>query len=144
MYGIYALSAEEAFYPFANTDVTGQPADASKHSYVIKFRKEDLPPVDGFWSLTMYLWPQEWLAANSIDRYSIGDRTPGLRYGDDGSLTIYVSYQSPGKDKESNWLPAPNGTFFLVWRLYGPKQQVLDRQWVPPPMTALPATPPGM
>ncbi len=128
----------EAFYPFSNKDAAGQPLDASKHSYEIKFRKEELPPVTGFWSLTMYLWPQEFLVANPINRYSIGDRTPGMKYGDDGSLTLYLSYRSPGKDKESNWLPAPNGTFFLLWRCYGPKQPILDHKWAPPAMTTLP------
>ena len=138
MYGLYGNSFEEAYYPFTITDGTGQSLDASKRSYMMKFRKEDLPTVKGFWSLTMYYWPQEFLVSNPINRYSIGDRTPGVKYGEDGSLTIYLSFLSPGEDLESNWLPAPNGPFFLLWRLYAYAPKQPDQKWAPPPVTVMP------
>jgi hypothetical protein len=84
-----------------------------------------MPPVDAFWSLTMYDVPNFLLLANPIDRYSIGDRTPGLEVAGDGSLTIYLQHESPGPDKESNWLPAPAGDFRPIMRMYQPKQEVL-------------------
>ena len=133
MYGIYANSFEEAFYPVAFTDPAGKPLDGSKHTYAMHLRKEEIPSVHGFWSLTPYYWPQETLVANPIQRYSVGDRTPGVEYGADGSLTIHLQYESPGPARESNWLPIPNGPFFLVWRLYWGRQPA-DRQWAPPPL----------
>ena len=76
--------------------------------------------------------------SNPINRYSIGDRTPGVKYGEDGSLTIYLSFLSPGEDLESNWLPAPNGPFFLLWRLYAYAPKQPDQKWAPPPVTVMP------
>ncbi len=137
MYGIYGNSFEEAYYPFTNTDATGQIIDGSKHAYVLKLRKEDLPLAKGFWSLTPYYWPQETLVSNPIQRYSLGDRTQGVKYDADGSLTIYLQFMSPGDDKEANWLPIPNGPTFLLWRLYWSDGPV-DRQWAPPALTVVP------
>jgi hypothetical protein len=137
MYGLYGNSLPETLYPFAIQDAKGQPLDASKHKYVLKLRKEDIPPVSGFWSLTMYYWPQEFLVHNPIQRYSLGDRTPGVKYEADGSLTIYLQHQSPGKDKEANWLPAPKGKFALILRMYGPTQtppSIIDGSWTPSPV----------
>jgi hypothetical protein len=77
----------------------------------------------------MYSLPHRWLVGNPIDRYSIGNATPGLTTADDGSLTLYFTAKSPGKDKESNWLPAPQGPFWLVLRTYGPKKAIVDGSW---------------
>ena len=93
----------------------------------------ETPPVDAFWSLTMYDVPEFYLVANPIDRYLIGDHTPGLQYGSDGSLTIYMQQDSPGAEKESNWLPAPkSGLFRPVMRLYQPQAAILDGSYVLP------------
>ena len=98
--------------------------------YVIRFAKGQLPPVGAFWSLTMYNSKQAFVD-NPINRYAIGDRDK-LKFDDDGSLTLYVQHESPGKDKESNWLPAPKDEFNLFMRLYWPKQEILDGTWKPP------------
>ncbi len=95
----------------------------------------ELPPVDAFWSLTMYDAHEFYLVANPIDRYSIGDRTPGLKYGADGSLTLYLQKDSPGADKESNWLPAPpDGAFRPIMRMYQPKQEIMNGSYLLPPI----------
>ncbi len=109
--------------------------DGSKASYALKFTKDQLPPAKYFWSMTMYKLPQRWLAKNPIKRYSIGSATPGVQTGKDGSLTIEIGAKSPGKDKESNWLPAPKGPFWLVMRTYGPGKSILDRSYKVPPIT---------
>jgi hypothetical protein len=84
--------------------------------------------------MTMYTIPDRFLYANALNRYSVGDRTKGLQYGTDGSLTIYVSNTSPGKDKESNWLPAPPAKCSLVARVYGPSKAAMNGAWKPPPL----------
>jgi hypothetical protein len=93
-----------------------------------------MPPVDAFWSLTMYDVPKFLLVSNSIDRYSIGDRTPGLQGAADGSLTLYLQHESPGPEKESNWLPAPAGDFRPVMRMYQPRPEVLAGDYALPPI----------
>jgi hypothetical protein len=98
---------------------------------VLHFDKGQIPPVRAFWSLTMYN-EEQFFAANPQNRYAIGDRD-ALKYNPDGSLDIYIQRESPGKDKESNWLPAPaSGTFTMNLRLYWPKQEVLVGSWSPP------------
>jgi hypothetical protein len=109
--GIFGNVKEVSVYLSMPTDADGKPLDGSKTSYTLTFTKEQMPPVDYFWSITMYKLPQRWLVENPIKRYSIGSSTPGLRTNDDGSLVIYVGKESPGKAKESNWLPAPDGPF---------------------------------
>jgi hypothetical protein len=94
-----------------------------------------MPDVDGFWSLTMYELPSQLMVANPIDRYSVGDRTEGLAYAADGSLTLYLQADSPGADKESNWLPAPNGPFSITLRMYVPTAAALAGPYAPPPIT---------
>ena len=94
-----------------------------------------MPPVDAFWSLTMYNVPEFLLVENPIDRYSIGDRTPGLQIADDGSLTIYLQHESPGPDNQANWLPAPAGDFRPVMRMYQPKPDVLSGAYTLPAIT---------
>jgi hypothetical protein len=134
MKAIYVNSPEEAYYPAANVDSKGDPLDGSKHRYAIRFQKGQLPPARYFWSLTMYRKSDGLLVENSIKRYSIGDRTVGLKHGADGSLTVYVQPDSPGADKESNWLPAPNEPFYVLMRIYGPSESVLNGKWTPPPL----------
>jgi hypothetical protein len=131
MLGIYGNSSEEAFYASQQTGPDGQVLDG-RRKWVLRFPAGQLPPVSEFWSITMYNLPQRLLVANSIDRYSIGDRTKGLKLGADGSLEIYLQHENPGPDKQSNWLPAPAGPFFFVARLYGPRSAVLDGSWTLP------------
>ena len=133
--GLYGNDADEAYYPVGNADASGNRFDASKHSYAMRFEKNELPQVDAFWSMTMYSLPDQLMVANPINRYSIGDRSK-LRYGEDGSLTIYIQRESPGKQKASNWLPAPDGPFSLQFRMYLPKPKALDPLYLPPPVDA--------
>ncbi len=135
--GIYGNSQEEAIYISYQFDADGKPCDGNIN-YVIRFDAGKLPPVKFFWSATMYDLPDRQLVNNPLDRYAIGDKTPGLKYGDDGSLEIYLQHESPGVDKESNWLPTPAGPFFMVVRLYGPEQGILDGTWTAPPITTVP------
>jgi len=129
MVGIYGNNPEEAYNFSAAKDGDGEPLDASKHNYVIHF--ETPPPVKAFWSVTMYKLPTPLFVATPIKRYSIGDRTPGFKPNEDGSVTIYLQHESPGPEKEANWLPAPNGPFALALRIYWPGQDVLDGKWKP-------------
>ncbi|MFM0278777.1 DUF1254 domain-containing protein [Paraburkholderia sediminicola] len=133
--GLGANTVEDAVYPTAVTDADGQPFNSDK-AYVLHFDKDQIPPARAFWSLTMYN-EEQFFAANSQNRYAIGDRDP-LKYNPDGSLDIYIQRQSPGADKESNWLPAPaNGAFTMNLRLYWPKREVLLGQWSPPAVKRL-------
>ncbi len=138
MIGLYGNITAEAYYPLGTMDANGQPLDASTHDYVLRLEKDRIPPVDSFWSFTLYKFPEKLFADNPIDRYSIGDRTNGLKYEEDGSLVIYISHESPGEDRESNWLPAPDGPFYLICRLYLPKPEALaDPPYAPPPLNAM-------
>ena len=130
--GLWGNDLEEAFYPEASVDADGQTLDASKHDYVLHFAADELPPVKSFWSLSMYNLPQQHFIHNPIDRYTLGDRTKGVVYGEDGFLTVYLQHESPGKDKESNWLPAPDGLFSLQMRCYWPEPAALDPLYAPP------------
>lgn len=132
--GIYGNSSEEAFYASQQTGPDGKVLDGRRH-WVLRFEPGQLPPVTEFWSVTMYNLPERLLVENSLNRYSIGDRTPGLKLGADGSLEIYIQNDNPGADKASNWLPAPAGPFFFVARLYGPKDPVLKSKWKLPRLT---------
>jgi hypothetical protein len=120
---------EDAVYPITRVDAAGN-ALTGANRYVIRFAKGQLPPVGAFWSVTMYNSKQAFVD-NPINRYVIGDRDK-LKLGADGSLTLYVQRESPGKDKESNWLPASMDEFNLVMRLYWPKKEILDGTWKPP------------
>lgn len=120
--GIYGNDPEEATYPFARTDGDGRALDGSRHNYTITFPAGQEPPVNAFWSITMYDGKTQLLIKNPIDRYLINSpMLPGLKKNADGSLTIYIQNKSPGADKEANWLPAPNGPIYMVMRLYWPK-----------------------
>jgi hypothetical protein len=128
--GLGANVPQDAIYPTAFEDSEGRPF-SSDHAYVVHFEPGQTPPVNAFWSLTMYD-DRQLFAANPIDRFAIGDRDP-LRYGPDGSLDLYVQRDSPGADKESNWLPAPRtGGFTMNLRIYWPKQAAQDGTWTPP------------
>ena len=126
--GIYGNTKDEAVYVGTRVDADHQQLLGSQ-PYVIHFDAKDLPPAKFFWSMTMYDLPGRHLVANPIHRYSIGDRTKGLQYNDDGSLDIYIQHASPGKDEESNWLPAPDGPYIVIARIYGPDATVFDGSW---------------
>jgi hypothetical protein len=130
---IYANNPEEAVYATAWIDGQGQILDSSGHRYVITFPKGHTPPVDAFWSITMY-GTDGYMVENPIKRYSIGGRTKSLKCGVDGSLTIYVQNESPGREKESNWLPAPKGQFYMFLRMYLPKWEVINGRYEIPPV----------
>ncbi len=130
--GLGANLPEDAVYPRATKDVDGQPFNGANR-YTIQFAKGQLPPVDAFWSITMYN-SNQFFVKNPIQRYAIGDRDK-LNFNTDGSLTLYVQNESPGKDKESNWLPAPKDSFNLFMRLYWPKREILSGSWKPPAVT---------
>jgi uncharacterized protein (TIGR03000 family) len=131
--GIYGNDAAEALYPLLATDSEGEKCDCSKHNYTLTFPKGQLPPVNAFWSVTMYDAKTQLLVANPIHRYLINSpMLPDLEKNPDGSLTIYLQKDSPGKDKESNWLPAPDGPIYVAMRLYWPKKEALDGTWKPP------------
>ena len=120
--GIYGNDSVEAMYPMTRNDGTGQPLDGSQHNYTITFPADAYPPVNAFWSITMYDGKTQLLIENPIGRYLINSpMLPNMKKNDDGSLTLYIQKDSPGADTASNWLPAPNGPIYLVMRLYWPK-----------------------
>lgn len=129
--GLGANVVEDAVYPSAMVDAHGKPLFDSSMKYVLHFEKKQVPPVRAFWSLTMYN-DKQFFTDNRIGRYAIGDRDD-LKFNADGSLDLYIQRNSPGADKEGNWLPAPkDGGFSLTMRLYWPKELVLDGTWSPP------------
>jgi hypothetical protein len=127
--GLGANIPEDAIYPRSTKDADGKLLNGA-NQYVVHFPKGQLPPVGAFWSITMYN-DRQFFVPNPIDRYAIGDRDK-LTFNADGSLTLYLQNESPGKDKESNWLPAPEESFNLLMRLYWPKKEILDGVWNPP------------
>lgn len=121
--GIYGNSPEEAMYPFTRKDSTGKPLDGVRNNYTLTFAADQLPPVNSFWSVTMYDGKTQLLIKNLINRYLINSpMLPGMKKNADGSLTLYIQNKSPGTDREPNWLPAPAGPIYLVTRLYWPKE----------------------
>jgi hypothetical protein len=133
--GIYGNDAIEAMYPLAVTDSTGAKLDGSKSNYTITFPADAYPPVNAFWSVTMYDGRTQLLIENPINRYLINSpMLPNMKKNPDGSLTIYVQNKSPGNDKEANWLPAPDGPIYMVMRLYWPKESALNGTWKPAPV----------
>ena len=130
--GIYANSAEEAMYPVLSTDADGAPLDGA-HDYTLTFAPNQLPPVNAFWSVTMYRMPESLLVDNPIDRYLINSpMLPDLVRDPDGGLTIHVQHTSPGANREANWLPSPAGPFTIFLRLYWPKPEALEGVWQAP------------
>jgi hypothetical protein len=127
--GLGANLPEDAVYPLNLGDADGKPLTGA-NQYVLHFAKNEIPPVAAFWSVTLYD-KDGFPTANTLKRNAIGDRDE-LKYNADGSLDLYFQHESPSKDKESNWLPAPTGDFNLTMRLYAPKVEVVDGRWVPP------------
>lgn len=137
--GIYANDPAEAMYPATRKDSSGTALDASKHNYTLTFPAGEMPPVNAFWSVTMYDGKTQLLIENPINRYLINSpMLPDMIKNADGSVTLYIQKDSPGKDKEANWLPAPNGPIFLVMRLYWPRTEAPsilppgEGTWQPP------------
>jgi hypothetical protein len=131
--GIYANSKNEAMYPMYRVDADGDTLNASKHSYTLRFEPGQYPPVNAFWSLTLYNLPESLLSANPLNRYLINSpMLPDLKKDADGGLTIHIQHESPGKDREANWLPAPDGPLWMAMRLYWPKEAAIDGSWKAP------------
>jgi hypothetical protein len=138
--GIYGNDPDEAMYPLTTKDSTGALLDGSKHNYTLTFAKGELPPVNAFWSVTMYDGKTQLLIENPINRYLVNSpMLPGMKKNADGSLTLYIQKDGPAVDKKANWLPAPDGTIYMVMRLYWPKEppqpSILppgDGTWKPP------------
>lgn len=132
--GIYGNSKQEAMYPAYFVDAAKRKLDGANR-YTMRFAPGQLPPVNAFWSLTMYQLPASLLYANPLNRYLINSpMLPNLKRDADGGITLYVQNESPGQDKEANWLPAPKGPFFAAMRLYWPKPTALSGQWKAPPI----------
>ncbi len=130
----YALASndpQEAYNFSTGRDDQSRPLSGDRN-YVLRFEKGQLPPVDAFWSVTMYQLPGVFLVESPIQRYALGDRSQELRHGTDGSLDIYLQHDSPGADKISNWLPAPRGDFELALRCYLPHKEISEGVWLPP------------
>ena len=127
--GLGANVPEDAIYPLNLADSTGQPLDGS-HDYTLHFEKSEIPPVDGFWSVTLYD-DDGFQVANSLNRFAVSSWMP-FKYNADGSLDLYFQNASPGPDLEANWLPAPKGSFNLTMRLYAPRSDALTGKWNPP------------
>lgn len=141
--GIYGNDAVEAAYPITRVDAKGELLDGSKHNYTLTFPAGQTPPVNAFWSVTMYDGKTQFLIKNPINRYLINSpMVSGMKKNRDGSLTIYIQKDSPGKALEANWLPAPDGPIYLAMRLYWPKEtppSVLpagEGTWKPPGIVA--------
>jgi hypothetical protein len=130
--GIYGNSKQEAMYPVYGVDAAGQKLNGA-NPYTLRFAPGQLPPVNAFWSLTMYELPKSLLVANPINRYLINSpMLPQLKRDADGGSTLIIQNESPGKDKEANWLPAPKGPFIMYMRLYWPKAEALEGKWTAP------------
>jgi hypothetical protein len=141
--GIYGNDSVEAVYPLTRVDDDGKTLDGSKRNYTLTFPAGRLPPVNAFWPVTMYDGKTQLLIENPINRYLINSpMLPGMKKNEDGSLTLYIQKDSPGADKEANWLPAPNDTIYLVMRLYWPKTEAPsilpagEGTWQPPAVVA--------
>ena len=136
--GIFVNVAQQSVYFSLPVDADGKPFEGGKYNYTLEMSKDQIPPVKYFWSITMYSLPNRFLVENPIKRYSIGSATPGLKTGNDGSITLFFSAESPGTDKESNWLPAPSGSWWLVMRTYGPDDSIVDGTYQVPPIKRQP------
>jgi hypothetical protein len=130
-FGLGANLPEDAIYPLNLADDTGKPLDGA-NAYTLHFDKAQIPPVQAFWSITLYD-NDGFQVANPINRFAVSSWMP-FKYNSDGSLDLYFQNESPGADKEANWLPAPKGPFNLTMRLYAPKSDALTGKWNPPPV----------
>jgi hypothetical protein len=129
--GLFGNTKDEAIYIGTRSDSSGKFL-SGKNKYTITFKKGQTPPDKYFWSVTIYELPGRGLVNNPINRYSIGNRTTGLKYEKNGDLKIYIQNTSPGKGEDSNWLPAPAGSFYYLIRIYGPEQAIIDGSWKAP------------
>jgi hypothetical protein len=143
--GIFGNNAEEAMYPMTRWLADGEILDSSKHNYTLTFPAGQMPPVDAFWSVTMYDGNTQLLIENPLNRYLINSpMLDRMKKNDDGSLTIHIQKESPGADQEANWLPAPDGPIYMVMRLYWPKTaspSILppgEGTWAPPAIVKSP------
>jgi len=133
--GLYGNSAEEAIYPPYFVDADNEKPDASRNRYVLRFEKDELPPARAFWSLSMYDGRTQLLVRNPLERYVLNSTMlEAFAFEPDGSLVLHVQKDSPGEALESNWLPAPDGPFYAILRIYLPKPTVLDGTWKQPPL----------
>ena len=133
--GIYGNSREEAMYPMYTADSTGQPLDGAKARYVLRLPPGQFPPANAFWSLTLYELPQSLLSANPLNRYLLNSpMLPQFKRDADGGVTLLIQNESPGKEWEANWLPAPKARFFMAMRVYWPKDEALNGTWKQPPL----------
>ena len=136
--GIYGNSKQEAMYPIYTVDAAGQKLDGASR-YTVRFAPDQLPPVNAFWSLTMYELPSSLLVANPLNRYLLNSpMVPQFKRDADGGLTLLIQNENPGTEKEANWLPAPKGPFFMAMRLYWPKDAALKGKWTAPPLKRTP------
>lgn len=136
--GIYGNSVQEALYVIYAFDAQKALLDGKTGKYTLTLTPETLPPVDAFWSLTMYDRPKQFLVDNPVDRYLINSpMLAGLKKNDKGEIVLHLQHESPGPELESNWLPAPAEIFYVVMRLYLPRAEALDGRWAPPPIEAL-------
>ena len=132
--GIYGNSKQEAMYPVYGVDAAKQKLNGANR-YTLRFAPGQLPPVNAFWSLTMYELPASLLVANPLNRYLLNSpMLPQFKRDADGGLTLLIQNESPGKDKEANWLPAPKGPFIMYMRLYWPKDEAVNGKWTAPPL----------
>lgn len=127
---MFENAPHETKYIFTDTDVDGTQLDGT-HGYTVTFASGELPPVDGFFSVTLYN-EHHFYFENDLGPYSLGAKNPNLKRGEDGSLTLYVTHERPADAPESNWLPAPSANFSLYIRAYWPQQPILDGTWTPP------------
>jgi hypothetical protein len=126
---------EEVLKPLYVVDAEGAPLDASTNNYVLNLSGGNMPPVDGFWSITVYDSATQTIVSNPINRYQISSTMlTNLVRGPENSLSLYIQHEPPAQDKVANWLPAPDGPFYMVMRLYWPKPEALDGTWTPPPV----------
>jgi hypothetical protein len=130
--GLGANLPQDAIYPMARVDSSGRPLDG-RSKYVLRFPAGEMPPVEGFWSLTMYD-SEMFFVDNPLNRYTVSPRD-ALKANADGSVDLLIQNESPGRDRESNWLPAPRGPFALMLRTYWPKNDLLNGWWAPPGVT---------
>jgi hypothetical protein len=136
-FGLGANLPEDAIYPLSLGDESGRPLDGASR-YTLHFEAGAFPPAAAFWSVTLYD-TDGFQVANPLNRFALSSWMP-LRHDPDGSLTLYVQNESPGKDREGNWLPTPKGPFNLTMRIYAPKSEALTGRWSPPPVTKAPST----
>jgi hypothetical protein len=133
MTGLYGNSGAEALYPTFLVDSDGDPLDASKHDYVMRFAPGDLPPAKSFWSLSMYDGKTQLFIDNPLDRYLLNSSmVADFVEEPDGDIVFYLQAEAPPEPLTANWLPAPDGPFYAVMRLYLPEDEVLEGRWTPP------------